>query len=144
MSGSVSYASSATPWSVFSPSMASFLKRTANASFVPRLLSDRYFYVAICRPNLKSERRIVPVWPDNPCTRNRADTCNVLLSHEPRRKIHVVLRMMYTSLSDLAACCADSWRTEPSPDSLLPEFLATRRNSGLRLIPSRPWKQCVA
>ena len=27
------------PWSVFSPSMASFLKRTANASFVPRLLS---------------------------------------------------------------------------------------------------------
>jgi hypothetical protein len=40
------YASSATPWSVFSPSMASFLKRTANASFVPRLLSDRSFYVA--------------------------------------------------------------------------------------------------
>jgi hypothetical protein len=32
------------PWSVFSPSMASFLKRTANASFVPRLLSDRSFY----------------------------------------------------------------------------------------------------
>jgi hypothetical protein len=32
------YASSATPVSVFSPSMASFLKRTANASFVPRLL----------------------------------------------------------------------------------------------------------
>ena len=27
------------PWSVFSPSMESFLKRTANASFVPRLLS---------------------------------------------------------------------------------------------------------
>ena len=26
--------------------MASFLKRTANASFVPRLLSDRSFYVA--------------------------------------------------------------------------------------------------
>src|ERR1019366_9353396 len=33
------------PWSVFSPSMASFLKRTANASFVPRLLVDRSFYV---------------------------------------------------------------------------------------------------
>jgi len=33
------------PWSVFSPSMASFLKRTANASFVPRLLSIGPSYV---------------------------------------------------------------------------------------------------
>ena len=29
------YASSATPWSVFLPSMASFLKRTANAPLCP-------------------------------------------------------------------------------------------------------------
>ena len=30
-----------------------------------------------------------------------------------RRKIGVILRMMYTWASDLAACCADSWRNEP-------------------------------
>jgi hypothetical protein len=30
-----------------------------------------------------------------------------------RRKIRVILRMMYTCVSDLAACCADSWRNEP-------------------------------
>ena len=27
--------------------------------------------------------------------------------------IRVILHMMYTSASDLAACCADSWRNEP-------------------------------
>jgi hypothetical protein len=31
-----------------------------------------------------------------------------------RRKIRVILRMMYTCVSDLAACCADSWRTSLS------------------------------
>jgi hypothetical protein len=30
-----------------------------------------------------------------------------------RRKIRVILRMMYTPASDLAACCVDSWCNEP-------------------------------
>jgi hypothetical protein len=41
------------PWNIFSLSMASFLKRTAYASFVPSALVDRFFYVGKYIPTLR-------------------------------------------------------------------------------------------
>jgi hypothetical protein len=36
-----------------------------------------------------------------------------ILARDKRPLIRVAPRMMYTSVSDLAACCADSWCYEP-------------------------------
>src|ERR1700682_5164812 len=78
------------------------------------------------------------------CPKNTAVTTTqsrkaALSIHYPRRPPHDV----YLCIGSCRVLCV-FLVLGASPDSLPPDFLATRQNSGPRIIPSRPWKLCAA